>query len=678
MMREGNNTIVDRSGPRIKTTATVSMGQQDYSGKYATVGQRSCEKRGRRRGGQRAKKKKEKASVVEVHVRVGTLNVGTMTGKGREIADMMERRRIDILCIQETRWKGSKARELGGGYKLYYHGEERVKNGVGVVVKGEHTSGVLGVKRVTDRMICVKMEVKGKVLNIVSAYAPQVGCDKEEKEKFWERMDQLVEEIPRDEKVVIGADFNGHVGKGNQGDERIMGKFGYSARNEEGQAIIEFAHRMDIAILNTYYKKRDSHIVTYTSGGRGTQIDYIMCRRVDLKDVKDCKVVPGESVAKQHHIVISKLKWLCKARRRREKAKPRIRWWKIREEEFSTMFRQDISLRVNWECASWDNVANAIRETAGKVLGMTTGKKLEGKETWWWNDQVQEAVKRKKEAWKDRHIHKDEESKCKYKEANKKAKVAVAQAKRGASENIYRKLETNEGINMVYRIAKQRDRATKDVQKIRMVKDAAGTVLINEEGVLKRWKDYFEELMNVENAMESREEEPPLINSSVHDITRDEVKTALKKMKKGKALGPDNIPIEAWLTLGDLAIGYLTSLFNNLLAGENIPKEWRMSTLIPIYKNKGDVQDCGNYRGIKLMSHTMKLWERVVEARLRNCCSISHEQFGFMPGKSTIDAIFALRMLTEKYIEGQRQLNCVFIDLEKLMIEFQEQNCGIA
>ena len=87
-----------------------------------------------------------------------------------------------------------------------------------------------------------------------------------------------------------------------------------------------------------------------------------------------------------------------------------------------------------------------------------------------------------------------------------------------------------------------------------------------------------------------------------------------------------------------------------------------MSTLIPIYKNKGDVQDCGNYRGIKLMSHTMKLRERVVEARLRNCCSISHEQFCFMPGKSTIDAIFALRMLTEKYIEGQRQLNCVFID----------------
>ena len=72
------------------------------------------------------------------------------------------------------------------------------------------------------------------------------------------------------------------------------------------------------------------------------------------------------------------------------------------------------------------------------------------------------------------------------------------------------------------------------------------TVLTNEEEVLKRWKYYFEGLMNVENPIERREEEPPLINCSVHVVTRDEVKTALQKMQKGKALGPNNVPIEAW------------------------------------------------------------------------------------------------------------------------------------
>ena len=59
----------------------------------------------------------------------------------------------------------------------------------------------------------------------------------------------------------------------------------------------------------------------------------------------------------------------------------------------------------------------------------------------------------------------------------------------------------------------------------------------------------------------------------------------------------------------EVGVNYLTSLFNKILAGERIPDEWRKRTLISIYKNKGDVQDCSNYRGVKLMSHTMKLWK---------------------------------------------------------------------
>ena len=65
------------------------------------------------------------------------------------------------------------------------------------------------------------------------------------------------------------------------------------------------------------------------------------------------------------------------------------------------------------------------------------------------------------------------------------------------------------------------------------------------------------------------------------------------------------------------------------------------------------------------MSHTMKLWERILERRLRRMVEISSDQFGFMAGRSTTDAIFALRILLEKYREKQRDLHMVFIDLEK-------------
>ena len=71
--------------------------------------------------------------------------------------------------------------------------------------------------------------------------------------------------------------------------------------------------------------------------------------------------------------------------------------------------------------------------------------------------------------------------------------------------------------------------------------------------------------------------------------------------------------------------------------------EWRKGVLVSMYK-KGDVQSC-NYRKIKLISNTMKIWKRVVEARLRQEVEICEQHYGFMLGKSTTDAIFALRML---------------------------------
>ena len=63
---------------------------------------------------------------------------------------------------------------------------------------------------------------------------------------------------------------------------------------------------------------------------------------------------------------------------------------------------------------------------------------------------------------------------------------------------------------------------------------------------------------------------------------------------------------------------------------------------MPLYKGKGDVKECVNYRGIKLISHTMKLWERVIDSRIRKEITNAEQQFEFMPGRSTTEAIFLL------------------------------------
>ncbi|GKD50313.1 hypothetical protein Tco_1279289, partial [Tanacetum coccineum] len=100
-------------------------------------------------------------------------------------------------------------------------------------------------------------------------------------------------------------------------------------------------------------------------------------------------------------------------------------------------------------------------------------------------------------------------------------------------------------------------------------------------------------------------------------ISQAEVRTALRKMGRNKAVGPDQIPIEAWRSLGDEGIFWLTILFNKIFTSAKMPEEWRLSEVIPIFKNKVDAQVCSNYRGIKLLIHTMKLLERVVERRCR-------------------------------------------------------------
>ena len=120
-------------------------------------------------------------------------------------------------------------------------------------------------------------------------------------------MDGLIKSISKEERIVLGAELNGHVGEENIGDEEIMGRYGAGTRNKEGSMVVDFGKRMDLAIVNTYFKKKDEHRVTYKSGGKSTQVDYVIYRRRKMKKMCDCKVILNECVAKQHRMVICKM-----------------------------------------------------------------------------------------------------------------------------------------------------------------------------------------------------------------------------------------------------------------------------------------------------------------------------------------------------------------------------------
>ena len=152
--------------------------------------------------------------------RMATWNISSMTGKGNEVADVMRRRRIDIMCVQETRWEGQSTREIGEGFKLFCTESEK-RNGVGIVLDEELKKQVTNFQGVPDRLMMAKIIVDTEVVNIVSAYAPQQGCNTLEKEEFLEQLEDLVRPVIRSEKCFIGAGLNGHVGEKKDGFEGV-------------------------------------------------------------------------------------------------------------------------------------------------------------------------------------------------------------------------------------------------------------------------------------------------------------------------------------------------------------------------------------------------------------------------------------------------------------------------
>ncbi|XP_068240235.1 craniofacial development protein 2-like [Palaemon carinicauda] len=188
-----------------------------------------------------------------------------MNGRGREVAELRREKKVDVICVQETRWKRNKTKKLGDGYKLYYSGANKQgRNLVGIVLSGELKNAMIQVHRKNGG---------GEILNIISAYAPQVGCTEDEKGNFWRDMDGVIQELEEHERVILGADENGHVGSENEVIGRLHRGHGIGERNPEGESVVDFAVSFDLAIVNTFFKKKMEHLITYRCLGRCSQID---------------------------------------------------------------------------------------------------------------------------------------------------------------------------------------------------------------------------------------------------------------------------------------------------------------------------------------------------------------------------------------------------------------------
>ncbi|KAI8496011.1 hypothetical protein Bbelb_264270 [Branchiostoma belcheri] len=255
-------------------------------------------------------------------------------------------------------------------------------------------------------------------------------------------------------------------------------------------------------------------------------------------------------------------------------------------------------------------------------------------------------------------------AKVAYNIAKRHAKHAVWMAKSAAEKETFSVIDP-QGVD-VYRVSKQMERANQDVVGEMCVRNDAGELSLNDEDKMKAWVEHYSRLLNVE--FEWPKDELPVAAPVVGPpppVTTEMISSALSKMRCGKAVGPSGINAEMLKAAGEEGVELTRQLAETVFSSGTVPSEWEMSYIINLYKGKGEALDRGNYRGLKLTDHVMKLLERVLDSAIRNMVNIDDLQFAFVPGKGTTDAIFIVRQLQEKFINAKKPLYFAFVDLEK-------------
>jgi hypothetical protein len=135
----------------------------------------------------------------------------------------------------------------------------------------------------------------------------------------------------------------------------------------------------------------------------------------------------------------------------------------------------------------WMKMTTCIRKVASKEFRVTKVGKREAKETWWWNGKVQKTIKEKKECFRRMHLDRGADNVERYKVAKKTVKRAVSEVRGRMYDRLYQWLGTKEGEKGIYRMAKSRERKTRDIIQVKCIKDKTERLLTKDEDIKNRW-----------------------------------------------------------------------------------------------------------------------------------------------------------------------------------------------
>lgn len=351
--------------------------------------------------------------------------------------------------------------------------------------------------------------------------------------------------------------------------------------------MLEFAIANGLRIGNTWFKRRESHLVTYTSGGHSIQID------LTLYPKSLSNTAPHEETVQQHHLVICDLT-ICIPQVKKHKFKPRFRLWKLRDPAIASQFQEIFDEKVAAANASpdsanqveliWANLKGPLLEAATETCGLSKNH-LWKLVTWWWNDHVSEAVRKKRFCFKAyNRLQKQgmantvdgKEAKAAYNEAKRLAKHVVWLTKSDAEKVEFSDVKPND--NSTFRIARQMDCINRDVVGEPCVCNDAGELSLTDDEKLAAWVEHYSRLLNIKFKW-PREEftEVAPTEGPRPSVSSEQIRKALTKIKCGKAAGPSGITAEMFEAAGEEGVEMMRELVEAVFKSGVIPAEWEKS-----------------------------------------------------------------------------------------------------
>ena len=566
----------------------------------------------------------------KVEMKVGTWNTRTCSsGFLPLIAEDLDRLGMDICLLQETRLRGNETFALPGGKFIIITSSstEDGHYGVGIAVRKDIFGLVEKITRISERLMTIELNTAPIRTALICAYAPTTSHTEEERNGFFDLLNRTIEDTPKSHFLVVGGDLNVQLAP----LEGVCGKYTPSrVLREESAALLSILGAQNMVVANTFFKpKRSGRLYTYEGSFGRTQIDFLIVRKRFMSSIRYCRAIRRTLHDSDHNVVTMKLKLKLKRFNPRPEGNPRLDMEALRIPSVRKAFRQELSVAVaSTNCENdWTSGRKRIVRAAEKAIPKQPRKRFP-----WMSDETLKLAKVYQQYRLDRAAP-----------VLIRAARAAFRASKKADE-IKRWTKYAERLEAAHERKDQKTLYTQIRQLRRRQLVPIPAHELAETFKLKLGGEAEDSASSVTHALEYSESDLP---------TRMEISRAIKKLKKGKAPGPDSISAEILLAGGPLIVDLLVPIIVHFWKTGEIPTEIGEASVVPLFKG-GNPDDRDRYRPVALLNTLFKIIELLLLPRIEPYIRVDSEQCGFVRGKSTIDAIASLRNIAQ--VRSERQL----------------------